>query len=254
MNQDELSELQAQLAQSKQSHKQPPAPPQPKLHKLTCPKCREKITVREEHLGLKLECTLCSHIFKSSLKTEEKLQAQIAREQEAQKRAEETARHLQHEKTEQEQRMAELAARGVLPDHHPLENDQPSLSYKAVSHRWPFDHHRHPPGWPVRSYVTLWLIVLVFAMVCWSVMFFIGVPAIDLVRGDESQQRFFAKYALWVMSWLGSAAAVLLFGGVVGVIVSHGKGRPHKEGFLYGFFLGPLGWLLAGQMPNHPDE
>ena len=42
----------------------------------------------------------------------------------------------------------------------------------------------------------------------------------------------------------------LLISGSIGVYIAAKKGREEIEGFLFGAFLGPIGWIIEGLLPR----
>ncbi|MCG3138946.1 MAG: hypothetical protein HJJLKODD_02818 [Phycisphaerae bacterium] len=258
---DPLFDLQHQLRELDNSR--PPAiatPQPPPCCQLTCPKCRQKITVLNEHLGVMLECSLCGYRFRGSLKSEAKLQARLADEASLRETA------LRMAEDHNQEPVSETNTASTKLFDHPTSDDttditpdeavekQTSAEHQRSDHRWPFDHRRHPAGWPIHWYMRYWLVLFAITLASWLVLLYCRISPLGIASQEINMTQYALSWALLVWSWLLAGLTLLSLSGVIGAIVSHGKGRPHREGFVFGFFLGPIGWLLAGQMPDHPAD
>lgn len=43
---------------------------------------------------------------------------------------------------------------------------------------------------------------------------------------------------------------IVIMLGIPGVYIANVKGRPMLEGFIFGAFLGPIGWLIEALLPT----
>lgn len=252
----EFLELQRQLNdyQAPSNNASPVSAEPPPSRTLTCPSCEQPIQVLEQYVGrywgTRIECTLCNHVFRASERGQRLLQAKLKQQAESQARIAETAQSLERlEQTE----VPESSATDDAAESTNAVDLEPAPSYETVDHSWPYDHHRHPQGVAVKTYFLILAYSLLVTAGCWALLLLEGTEALaDAANRVASGTGELSKAVmlLWACVLL-STLSILLLSGTIGVVVSHGKGRPRKEGFLFGLFLGPIGWLLAGLMPNH---
>jgi len=85
-----------------------------------------------------------------------------------------------------------------------------------------------------------------------SVWMAYALAALMGVFGALSDRNIFVGIGIFFAIALLSVPLLVM--GSVGAYIADQKGRDEKEGFAFGFWLGPLGWIIVGLLPNIPKN